>query len=225
MPPRRKPLLERFERYLPELLDEDTCWPWQGCRNRDGYGKISMPGEAHRTLLAHRVAWEAHNAEPIPPDMFVCHTCDNPPCVNPAHLFLGDNRLNVADMVQKRRNCKGVSHPLAKLSEDAVLQIRELGSTGIGIAAIAKMCGIGKSHVSQILNGALWAHLPTMPVDLGPGQRGESSPRAKLTEEQVRSIRRAAANGATQAALARCFGVSCATVSSIVLRRSWRHLP
>lgn len=74
------------------------CWIWTRCRDRRGYGRFSAKG--HRR--AHRFSWALTNG-PIPPGMCVLHRCDNPPCVNPAHLFVGTSNDNVADMMAKGR--------------------------------------------------------------------------------------------------------------------------
>lgn len=78
----------------------DDCWPWTGARaGKMRYGCLWW---ADRVRVAHRVAWELTYG-PIPPGVQVCHSCDNPPCCNPAHLFLGDNQENVADREAKGR--------------------------------------------------------------------------------------------------------------------------
>jgi len=76
--------------------EPDECWPWTRSLSPKGYGRV-------RGRNAHRVAYELTYG-PIPPGMFVCHTCDNPPCCNPAHLFLGTYLDNIADMVAKKRS-------------------------------------------------------------------------------------------------------------------------
>jgi len=86
----------------------DACWEWNGPRDYHGYGRKTVN---RKTVRLHRLAWEWANG-PIPPGMFICHRCDNPPCVNPAHLFLGTNLDNVRDMIAKKRHRFFVSDQL-----------------------------------------------------------------------------------------------------------------
>lgn len=149
----RKPLLERFEQFLPLVLRDDECWEWQGCRDRAGYGAIGRGGACGSPLKAHRVAWEAHNAEPIPHGLHVCHHCDNPACVNPAHLFVGTNNDNIADRLAKGRGGR-------KLTPARVREIRLLlAAGGITHRTISNRYGVSLATVKAIAQRRIWAHL------------------------------------------------------------------
>lgn len=97
---RRRPLPDRFWPKVDLRAGMSGCWPWRGALDSDGYGALKDRG---RSAKAHRVAWEIANG-PIPRGEFVLHRCDNRPCVNPAHLFIGDAGANARDMVSKGRN-------------------------------------------------------------------------------------------------------------------------
>ena len=96
----RKPPQPFWDRCIPE--PNTGCWLWMDCAHEFGYGLLKIGGRKGPVVRAHRYAWELHNG-PIPRGLFVCHRCDNPPCCNPAHLFLGTNADNVRDMRRKGR--------------------------------------------------------------------------------------------------------------------------
>jgi hypothetical protein len=87
------------------------CWEWTAARSLEGYGRFRLGTGA---VNAHRVSWQlAHPGVELTADDYICHTCDNPPCMNPAHLFKGDVRVNTADMVAKGRQSQGAAHAAA----------------------------------------------------------------------------------------------------------------
>ena len=133
----------------------DECWPWKGCINkRWGYGTFRYK---RKDELAHRVLWMI-NVGPIPYGMKICHHCDNPPCCNPVHLFLGTHQDNMSDMVKKGRQPvnKGEKNPHSKLTETDVLNIR---SSNLSPKELSSLYGINHKHAQRIKSGEYWGHL------------------------------------------------------------------
>lgn len=81
------------------LVTENGCWEWQGQKSREGYGRFRVRGQS----LAHRISYCLFKGPLLSSKMFVCHKCDNPPCINPSHLFLGSQKDNMKDCAQKKR--------------------------------------------------------------------------------------------------------------------------
>ena len=90
------------ERFLEKISikSKDECWPWLGCKHRQGYGQFAI---GRKPQLAHRLSFLYFNGF-LPRDLKVCHSCDNPPCCNPNHLFLGTQKDNVQDWVDKGKH-------------------------------------------------------------------------------------------------------------------------
>jgi len=129
-----------------------ACWPWMGTRSRRGYPKFAH-GSGHRFAFA-----EAKG--PIPVGLYVCHTCDNPPCVNPAHLFLGTALDNARDAARKGRMPRGATHPSARLSESQVATIRGRLAGGESPQTIAPDYPVGIGAIYNIAAGRAWRWLP-----------------------------------------------------------------
>ena len=137
-------------------LNEATgCMEWTRSCDRDGYGYVQTSGKLKR---AHRVAFERANG-PIPEGKWVLHRCDNPKCVNPAHLFLGDNRSNVDDKVAKGRHAFGERNGRANLTEADIRQIRFDYALGERQVDLAKRYGVHQTHISLIVTRKEWAHV------------------------------------------------------------------
>lgn len=146
----KEPLNDRLARWSKP--SPSGCLEWLGFRDAKGYGRITVDGEARK---AHRVAWEVANGRAVPPGMHICHSCDNPPCINPAHLSPGYPAENVADMDAKGRRAalRGSSSPKAKLTWDAVRQIRSSNNPGRELAALY---GVSESLISQVRHNQIW---------------------------------------------------------------------
>jgi hypothetical protein len=131
------------------------CLEWTGGRSGDGYGAVVIDG---RQTGAHRHAWAVANG-PIPHGLQVLHTCDNPICILPAHLFLGTVADNMADKARKLRSSIGVRNPKAKLTPAAVIEIRRLDADGWGTVAIATKFGVGRVAIRRIVRRVTWVHV------------------------------------------------------------------
>lgn len=139
-------------------VDGQGCWLWTARLDGDGYGSFSRRGSPWK---AHRVSWAFANG-PIPKGMHVLHHCDVRHCVRPDHLFLGTNADNIADMLAKGRQRRGMRHGSAKLNEGQVLEIRwQYAAGGISQRALARRFGISRITLRHILNGDTWKHLGT----------------------------------------------------------------
>ncbi len=155
-------------RYSVEIPPEDRfwakvdknapngCWEWIGVRIGRGYGKFEID---YQVVMVHRFSYELVHG-PIPEGLFVCHHCDNPPCVNPAHLFLGSPADNSADMVAKRRSARGSSHPMSKFTEADVLTIRARFAAGqITTKALAAEYGVDPCTIVRMISRRTWKHV------------------------------------------------------------------
>lgn len=134
--------------------DNSCCWEWRGAIQSKGYGSVGV--SAGKTALAHRVAYELTYGE-IPKGMHVLHKCDNRRCVNPAHIFLGTNKDNVRDKVQKGRQAKGEKNGRSKLTYKQIDAIRYMHKTGrYSSGQIAELFGVCPSNVRNIVRGDYW---------------------------------------------------------------------
>jgi hypothetical protein len=131
------------------------CIEFEGYRDKNGYGRKRRDGRLH---LAHRLSYaDAHG--PIPAGLEVCHHCDNPPCINPEHLFLGTHKENMNDRDRKGRGHHGTRHARAKLDPDRVRQIRALVCAGQAMRAVARHMGVSYRAINAIISGETWAHV------------------------------------------------------------------
>lgn len=143
----RTPWQERFWRFVPDPRPV-ACWEWAGERDKKGYGVLMIdPAPPQRYRQAPRASWEIHN-EPIPPGKVICHRCDNPPCVNPAHLFIGTQQDNIADMIAKGRQRTPVRY-----SREVIDQIHALRAEGLLQREISERLGVSTTQIGNVLNG------------------------------------------------------------------------
>jgi hypothetical protein len=164
----------RFWQKADKSAGPDACWPWTAYKKPpEGYGVFNV---FRKMFRAHRVAWTLANG-PIPRGLQVCHHCDNPPCCNPAHLFLGTHLDNARDKASKgrcnspkgekngmrlhpERRPRGETHGSAKLTAAQVLEIRALyAAGGTSLSKLARQFGLGISPIFDIIKLKNWAHV------------------------------------------------------------------
>lgn len=134
----------------------NECWEWQAYKTPAGYGDFGIGCEIER---AHRVSWMISNNSGIPPGLVIRHLCNNPSCVNPAHLALGTHGDNVRDKVESGRQLRGSGVPSAKLTETDVHEIKKLLSAGVTHSEIGARFGVVRCNITAIANGKSWAWL------------------------------------------------------------------
>jgi transposase len=207
---------EAIARFNALVKSGGGCWEWQGGKDRDGYGRMRIGGR--KASRAHRIAWFIANGDPG--TLLVCHHCDNPSCVRPAHLFIGTALDNNRDRVSKGRSnaSLGEHNGLAKLTEEQAKEIVDLYRDGGARQKDLAACfGVSQSAVQLILSGKRWKHAGIEPVH---GMRNAPKPdlRALTSEAESEIVSCYLAGGVSQLALAKRFGVSQQLVS-LLLRK------
>jgi hypothetical protein len=160
-----QPMMPLADRFWVKVLKTEGCWYWMAHRNRDGYGMFSI-----RSIpkYSHRVSWELAYG-PIPEGQWVLHKCDNPACVRPDHLFLGDVGINTRDAAAKgrsgphrhprsyARDVRGERSPSAKLTAAQVVEIRSRYASGDGtLRSLGREYGIHNTTVGRIVKEESW---------------------------------------------------------------------
>jgi hypothetical protein len=140
----------------------DECWPWTRHCNPKGYGTISLKCKEiglRKDYLAHRLSYEIHSHPPG--DLVVRHTCDNPPCVNPAHLLLGTQADNLADMRKRGRAAItiGELNGHVTLDEASVMRIRRDVPAGVPRKMLASEYGVHVQTIHDIVSRKSWKHI------------------------------------------------------------------
>ncbi|MFQ5915553.1 MAG: HNH endonuclease [Nitrospinota bacterium] len=152
---------DRAKLFWANVSKKTSCWEWLRRRDKYGYGKTQ--GVLRRDDFAHRVAWELTYG-PILPGTCVLHTCDNPSCVNPVHLFLGTQLDNVLDRVKKGRSANGERHSQAKLTASKVIEIRKLHNEQLlSYATLSMKYGVSEHAIKKIVLRQRWKHLSLSP--------------------------------------------------------------
>lgn len=159
------PWRERFPQKVDRSAGQDACWLWLGGRAPNGYGRFNL--EHAKPVGAHRAAWMFEHGD-IPDGMSVLHRCDNRPCVNPAHLYVGTQRDNLRDMVARGRYRGNIAAELARLGKGhtswratltpaQVIAMRErYATTGVTASALGAEFGVGETATYHITSGRVY---------------------------------------------------------------------
>ena len=189
----------------------DGCWEWTGGRSHD-YGQLRIHAVyGPWPVYAHRIAYVLNHGQ-IVDGMSVLHRCDNPPCVNPEHLFMGTQAANMRDMAAKGRSCLGEHNGQAKLSDEDVRNIR--AETGMLQQELAAKYGISDTQVSRLLRGT---------------RRSDRLLRtthgnAKMTEDNVRAIYALRDAGMGYDRISVQLGFHRITIRDAAVGKSWKRL-
>lgn len=172
----------------PGLGPEGDCWEWIGSYASHGYG--SFKG-SNKTYSTHRLSWEQANNTTAPSDMHVCHSCDNPRCCNPTHLWLGTPKQNMEDMAKKGRHGNSGKYgefcPSHKFTEKEILEIRKaLQSKQYTYEQIGEIYHISPAYLTKLAYGETWMYLNLSKLDIEKKlERGENKYNSVLTDSQV----------------------------------------
>lgn len=202
---------QNFQKGSPE-----SCWLWTGSNNGH-YGRLYDKTICIETW-AHRISWTIYNG-PIPSGMQVCHNCpggDNPLCVNPAHLFLGTQAINMADKVSKGRQQKGSQIVQAVLTEGDAERLVADYSNGIPVSNLIKSYKISRQAIYNLLNGLTWTHIHT-------GANGPLRNPRKLDLAKAQQLRQSFARGdVTYKDLAIKYNTTSANVGKVIRGELWK---
>ena len=156
------------QHFWSRVKKSSECWIFQGCKNEKGYGLVCLNLEGQRYIAkAHRLAFYYRTGR-FPHKTCVCHTCDNPACVRPSHLFSTSQAQNMRDCFLKNRHAKGTNHGRSKLTEQEVLQIRRILMSDLHVSykKLADKFNIGPTVIRYIASYKIWKepHLNIGPI-------------------------------------------------------------
>jgi len=221
--------IDRFWNKIKPPKDEDDCWEWTAFKDKDGYGKLSLRERNRKSYGAHRFSYELHHDIILLPEQMVCHTCDNPPCVNPNHLVLGDAKLNKQDSVNKNRHSYGSIHGNSVLTEEIIQEmiIKIYNKEFTNVNQIASHYLIDRTVISGILTGKSWTHVTnTMLISLSQIRNMivQTKYVNALDITKVTDIKQRIRHGESNRSIANLYNVDIHTIYEIKRGNLWSHV-
>jgi hypothetical protein len=218
--------IERFWKKVdvPEDWKEhpEKCWEWIGGLHGDlGYGQFFLSKPKKTTITAHRYSYQIYFGSIDNSELFVCHTCDNPKCVNPNHLFLGTAQDNNKDRDNKNRNIKGSQVNTSKFTEESVLEILSgiLNNTYTNINQIKSKYNITTRPITKILKRLSWKHLTEI-YDDETLEKMRCKIIGYLTENEVLDIKIRLNNNESVSNIAKIYKVYPSTIRDIKIGKT-----
>lgn len=151
---------QELDRLWSKVRKSRGCWKWAGSKLRRGYGMFSLRG---KMVYAHRLVYQIVKGVQLTPDQLCCHRCDNPNCVNPAHIFLGTHLDNARDRCAKGRtrtgHLYGEANKLAKLTTAIVREMRRRHANGESARSLAKRFKVSSVKARSVVNRTSWRHV------------------------------------------------------------------
>jgi transposase len=210
---KKRTLKERIESHI---ISKEGCWLTDYYINpKDGRPKITVDGETRQLA---RVVYEVFKKE-SPGELCVCHTCDNPSCINPDHLWLGTYADNNTDKVKKDRQLKGILVPSSKLTDSQIVEIKQLlREDRLSFREIAQQFDVTPSAIDKINSGINWKHIGSTNSRI---RKGVGS---KLDYRDVVLIKMMLVHGISHKKIADVFEVSQHTIGEIERGNTWRNV-
>lgn len=209
--------IECFDKFY--TINASNCWVWHKSIEQSGYGRIKING---RTIKAHRLSWNIHFGE-IPPGLFVCHKCDNPPCVNPEHLFLGTAKDNTQDMIEKGRKAiiNGEQVGTSKLTTTEVLNIF---IDKRAYQEISEDYKVSRGLIGNIKRKEIWSHVTDniSKEKIFKDVMCDTWHLRKLNKQQVVEIKNETVLTKKQMSLK--YNVDMATIRRILTGKTWKNV-